>query len=43
MFSKKSRIQKKRLTRREQEILEKEPYVTNTDGSINADERTYMF
>lgn len=38
IYAKKSRIQKKRLTKKEQEQLEKDPYQKNADGSIKADE-----
>lgn len=38
IYSKRSRFQKKRLTRKEQELLEKEPYLKNADGSVNANE-----
>ncbi|TIA91983.1 hypothetical protein E3P99_00827 [Wallemia hederae] len=38
IFAKKSRIQKKRLSRREIEALERDPYPKNADGSIRAEE-----
>lgn len=41
IYAKKSRFQKKRLTRREQELLERDPYQKNSDGSIKADERMF--